>query len=366
MSEATISLDPFYGMVDFFFPDGQWRFRIQRDDGWFYTPSGSDALTIRLYDAATRQWLCSGSCCAGADHLLPYEEAVPGLVSHFRYRQGAYEVAFAAATVQHHTGHSLSQLSCLLWTEGDNTLPCYYPRRYLAAAEGVALPSGQWQVTIPCWSVVGEARFPDLTTSDLITRVRSSVPYQIEWTIEDGNSFARFRLPALMVVWAPDQSGQRWEGALLLDRICYQGELLIPQQTVPEITPPDYLPQHADERVIMSYQQVSVYVAMGGCPERWSASSIDCSSNFADPFTIPFVEAWRTPFTRQQRYQEPPSLEQEKIYHRRYRYFWQQDYFFYETGLGSDRLRNLRAQRIQSPYSGFEQWQVLPLAEESN
>ncbi|WP_130471750.1 hypothetical protein [Candidatus Magnetaquicoccus inordinatus] len=362
MSEHAIILDPFIEIVDCAFSAWQWSFRVQRDDGWHYTPASSESVTLRLYNGRNQQWLCSGETMAAAGELLDYEEAVSGLVSSFVFAEGYYTFTLSAELLTQLGEADLSHFSCLLESEGENTVKCLYPRRYLPGATGEALLPGYWQVTLPYWSVEHTAAYPDLRISDRITTVRSTIPYQVTWKIEDGNSFAWFRLPVLVVEWIPDAAMQGWQGLILLDRICRQGGDYIPGQTVEGVTQPQHMPQNREERIAMQYQQAAIIAAMGDCPGQWPASRIHVSSNFAAALTINFVNSMGHNPLPQKIVQEYPTALQEKIYQRRYQYIWPGDSFPYETGEGLDLVRDLQAQLIQSPYTGFEQFllELLP------
>jgi hypothetical protein len=366
MSAEAILLDPFIAIIDFCFPDWQWSIQLQRDDGLHYSPTCGQALTLRLYDAASRQWLFSGSTASLDGQPLQYSEAVSGLVNRFVYQDGCYAVTLAAEPLAQWRGDALQDFACLLETEGENSLKCLYPRRYVSDADGTALPPGYWQVTIPYWSVRQDELFTDLHTTDQRTWVKSSIPYQIRWQIVQGNSYAWFRLPWLVLIWSPDATLQGWEGVMLLSQSVSQGEMFIPRQTVPGVSPPDHLPQQSSDRIVRVYQEVPVFLALGACPGHWSASRIDCSSNFAASFTIPYAGALASPLARQETCQEPPVLAQEKCYLCRYRYVWQGEAFFYDTGEGEHLYTQQQAQLQQSPYTGIQHLLVEPLPEGVN
>ncbi|MBF0098558.1 MAG: hypothetical protein HQM04_06980 [Magnetococcales bacterium] len=362
MSAEAIFLDPFLEIIDFSFLDWQWSLQVERDDGLHYSPLCGQGLTLRLYDATSQQWLFSGSTASLGGQPLSYAEAVPGLVDRFVYQEGLYAVTLAADILAQWRGESLQGFACLLETEGENSLKCLYPRRYLPDENGTALPPGHWQVTIPYWSVRQDTRFSDLLTTDQRTWVKSSIPYQIRWQIVQGNSYAWFRLPWLVVVWSPDATLQGWEGLMLLSQSAPQGELFIPRQTVPGLNPPDHLPQQSSDRIVAVYQDRPVIMALGATPGHWSASQIDCSSTFAASFTIPFANALAPPMAQEEICPEPPTPAQEKLYLCRYRYVWQGD-FFYETGEGAPLYTQQQAQLLQSPYTGMQRLLVEPLPE---
>ncbi|MEO5352695.1 MAG: hypothetical protein H7835_05710 [Magnetococcus sp. XQGC-1] len=363
MSESLICLDPLTRIIDFHF-GWSWRLRIVRDDGWLYAPDDAEKLTIQLY-TEEGEWLFTGHASGPEREALPYAAVASGLVGSFLYENESYTVSFNSSVMQLFLPTAGENPRCRLVTAGTNTLQTFFPRGYLAGDTGQLLPPGAWEVTIPLWSVTTVESHPDRMTVAKTTTVRSSIPYQVTYTLREADTLGYFFLPVVGVVWraAADLSG--WVGGVQVDNICQQGPSVIPWQ--PAYAPaPDTPPTTPGERLFALHYNLKLLVGLGPCPGQWPGMVIAVTSNFGYQGSIPFAGHPAMALNADYPLGAQPATLQGREYARQYQLLpWNHPSFLYDTGEGAARLLRQTATWVQGPLPYFEQCQIQPLPERS-
>ncbi|MEO5345866.1 MAG: hypothetical protein H7834_05750 [Magnetococcus sp. YQC-9] len=361
---AVIDPGPFDTVVGFScYSSITYTFRIQRDDGYLYTPESAEGIVIML---STPQGEGLFGAYSGATPDLQYNEAQPGLIAQFSFENERYSISFNSAVLYDLIQQGSNDLSLFLTTLGEKTLETIHPRHYIYWDEAEPLPlfPGHHEIQLPYWDLVTETDYPNVFTTQLMTRLYSSIPYSAEYAISSAIAVGRFRFPILTVLWSPTPHLTEWTYEL---RFIIQNVGVthyFPHQYIANMNPPPSPPASADDKRVMIYHDLVLTLGIGAYSNIWHAMQLDVTTSFGYSATIPFQSSAYNAFSVSYPLPgvQPPNLLGSS-YSRTFYLNWDSTAFTYSTGYWPTFYNDQVAYLVEGPDTRFESMILLPQPE---
>ncbi len=341
-------------------------FKITRADGAVCKPSyvsfgSSYSLSLKLY-ANSSELIFSGS----SRYFKQYESDVPGLIRScsLHHYTGLFQITLDRGILSNEFGLS-GDIQLKLTTEGLTP----EDKTFLTSH---SVSQGMNDLKIPLWHVLETIDIQNNGRAFVRnSHVWSSVPFSVDYKIENANSLGNFKLPVLGVVWTPNADLSGWIGLFQITNICSQGTIAIPWQFPEGVTQPAQPPSSPEDRIFTVYNNVMLRIALSECPSRWNETQIECLSNFGNiEFTIPYSGSGSELFNFEPELDDEPPCINKKVFQRIYSFNWDRSSFQYDTGESPSLFLNQTA-TLQNTwyapalYTDFETLSFTPLSEES-
>ncbi|MBF0193479.1 MAG: hypothetical protein HQL71_02935 [Magnetococcales bacterium] len=337
-------------------------FKIIRDDGYEYTPTKNENITITLLTQDLDIIFQGESQLSENSQTINFSEGVTGLVIKYSYKNSHYHIELDAKILAQNFAIIQQDLQLFLTTNGKGTLTTIYNRSYHADAAMKLIPPGSYTITIPFWRITNQVEQFSLTTLKKTTTLFSSVPYRADFAIIDGQALANFKFPILGIVWRPTEDLSEWYGYFDIRDVCESSTTHAPWQFPDNVNRPTATPSSIYDRIYKLHTDVNLKISLSSCIDRWSDISINCSSNFGFSHQINHIK----PGSELVNINQPISEFAKKISGKSFTLTaemqWDKSGFNYSTG-ENPIFSNQTATLIASPVVDFDSITFQPLPE---